>query len=107
LQLAEVEKNGGAAMQATSVAATCRKVTEELIRLRTAVQSVVPSDTLISFHFDDRLHINIDVRDFSDLAKAETRLPELADGIFSNLRRSLADHHSFRHRLTAEVEADR
>ncbi len=105
--MAEIDKNGGANLQTASVAATCRKVTEELIRLRTAVQSVVPSDTLISFHFDDRLHINIDVRDFSDLAKAETRLPELADGIFSNLRRSLADHHSFRHRLTAEVEADR
>ncbi len=94
-------------MKAATVAATCRKVTEELIRLRTAVQSVVPSDTSISFHFDDRLHINIDVRDLADLARAETLLPTVADGIFSNLRRSLADRHSFRHRLTAEVEAER
>jgi 2-polyprenyl-6-methoxyphenol hydroxylase-like FAD-dependent oxidoreductase len=102
-----MEKHGGGSLQGTSVAATCRKVTEELMRLRRAVQSVVPGDTLISFHFDDRLHINIDVRDLCDLAKAETRLPAIADGIFSNLRRSLADHHSFRHRLTAEVEAER
>jgi hypothetical protein len=92
-------------MKSDAVAATCRKVTEELIRLRTAVQSVVPSDTSISFHFDDRLRINIDVRDLGDLVRAETLLPSIADGIFSNLRRSLADHHSFRHRLTAEVEA--
>jgi hypothetical protein len=94
-------------MQADPVAATCRKVTEELNRLRAAVKSVVPTDTLISFHFDDRLRINIDVRDLTDLARAETLLPSIAHGIFSNLRRSLADHHSFRHRLTAEVDAER
>jgi hypothetical protein len=102
--LTQDETSSDPAMQGTSVAATCRKVTEELIRLRSAVQSVVPTDTLISFHFEDRLHVNIDLRSLEDLARAETLLPSLADGIFSNLRRSLADRHSFRHRLTAEVE---
>ncbi len=105
--MAQEETNSGALTQTATVVATCRKVTGELIRLRTAVQSVVPSDTRISFHFDDRLHINLDVRDLGDLARAETLLPLIADGIFSNLRRSIADHHSFRHRLTAEVEAER
>ncbi len=105
--MAQEETNSGAPMQSATVAATCRKVTEELIRLRAALQSVVPSDTRISFRFDDPLHINIDVRDLGDLARAETLLPSIDDGIFSNLRRSIADHHSFRHRLTAEVEAER
>jgi hypothetical protein len=90
-------------MQSATVASTCRKVIEELTRLREAVQSIVPGDTSISFRFDDRLHINIDMRDSNDLARVETVLPSVAGGIFSNVRRSLADHHSFRHRLTAEV----
>ncbi len=105
--MAQEETSGGPSTQADGLAGTCRKVTEELIRLRTVVQSVVPRDTLISFHFDDKLHINIDVRDLEDLARAETLLPSIGDRIFSNLRRSLADRHSFRHRLTAEVEAAR
>ncbi len=101
--LTQEETNGGVPMRAAAVASSCRKVTEELMRLRAAVQLVVPGDTLISFHFGDRLHINIDMRDLRDLARTETLLPSVAHGIFSNLRRSLADHHSFRHRLRAEV----
>ena len=101
--MADVEQHQGMGVAAPSVTTRCRKVTEELTGLRTAVQAIVPGDTAISFHFDERRLIHIDVRDLRDLARAETLLPTIEGGIFSNLRRTLADHHSFRHRLTADV----
>ena len=101
--MAQEELDGGGPAAGASVASKCLKISEELRELRSTLLSIVPGDALISFRFDDRLHINIDLRDLRDLARVEALLPSLANGVFSNLRRSLVEHHSFRHRLTAEV----
>ena len=100
--MADEQQAQGVSLEVGTITSTCRKVIEQLSSLRDEVKSIVPTDTRISFHFDDRLHINIDVRDQQDLTRLEASLPSLANGVFKNIRRSLADHHSFRHRLTAE-----
>lgn len=101
--MSQEQANSAASPHAAEVTTRCRKVIEELADLRASVQALVPGDTAISFFYDGRLHINIDLRDLRDVERAESFLPNVADGIFSNIRRSMADHHSFRHRLTAEV----
>jgi hypothetical protein len=95
--------NGGVRLPAPGSFSSGGRVSEQLSGLRSAVESIVPGDARISFRFEDRLRINIDVRDLRDVARAETLLPTLAHGIFFNVQRALADQ-SFRHRLTAEVQ---
>jgi hypothetical protein len=86
--LTQQETNGGAAMRAAALASSCRIGDRRADAARAAIQSIVPGDTLISFHFDDRLHITVNMRNLRDLARTETLLPSVAHGIFSNLRRS-------------------
>lgn len=101
--MANEQQAQGVSHEVGTITSKCRKVIEQLSSLRDAVKSIVPADTVVSFQFDDRLHVNIDMRDLQELARLEASLPSLANGIFTNLRRSLADHQPFRHRLTAEV----
>lgn len=78
-------------------------VSDELSRIRSAVQTLSPSDAAIGFEYDGRLRINIDVRSLEELARLETLLPGAFDGLFSNIQRRLVEHHPFLHRLTATV----
>lgn len=78
-------------------------VSEELGRIRSAVQALSPADAAIGFEYDGRLRINIDVRSLEDVARLETLLPGVCEGLFSNMRRGLVEHHPFLHRLTATV----
>ena len=78
-------------------------VSDELGRIRSAVQALSPADAAIGFEYDGRLRINIDVRSLEDLTRLETLLPGAFDGLFFNLQRRLVEHHPFLHRLTATV----
>jgi hypothetical protein len=79
-------------------------VSDELARITTAVSAIAPQDADITFEYDGKLRINIDIRKLEDLAKVETLLPGLCGGIFSNLQRGLVENHPFLHRLTALVD---
>jgi hypothetical protein len=79
-------------------------ISDELNRIMGAVRSVCPEDADLSFGFDGKLQMHIDVRKLEDVARVETLLPTLCGGIFSNLQRGLVDNRPFFHRVTALVE---
>ena len=78
-------------------------VSDELNRIQGAVLSVCPTDSDVTFEFDGKLRINIDVRQLDDVARIETLLPTLCGGIFSDMQRGLVDNRPFFHRVTALV----
>ena len=84
--------------------ATDRPVSSELDRITAAVRSLCPKDTQISFEYDGRLQMNLDIRGLEEVARMETLLPGLCGGIFSNLQRGLVDNRPFLHRLTVVVD---
>ena len=79
-------------------------VSDELARLRSAVGEISPKDAHVSFEFDGRLHLHVDVRNLEDVGRLEVLLPTLCGSIFSNVQRGLVDNHPFLHRLTALVD---
>ena len=79
-------------------------VSDELNRIIGAVRSICPTDAVISFEYDGKLQINIDIRKLEDLARVEGMLPSLCGGIFSHLQRGIVDNRPFFHRLTAYVD---
>jgi hypothetical protein len=78
-------------------------VTDELNRIRDAVQALCPAGATITFEYDTRLRINIDTRRMENLTRLETLLPTTCNGLFSKIQRGLVDNHPFLHRLSAEV----
>ena len=78
-------------------------VSDELNKLVSEIRSYAPSNAIVSFAVNGKLHINIDVRDIDDLTRLESLLPSLWGGILSNVQRGLVDKHPFLHRLTALV----
>lgn len=79
------------------------EVTDELSRLRSMVREICPPDAMISFDFDDRLHLHIDVRDKIDVALIEARLPTLGSGLFYGITHGSTPLHHFFHRVSALV----
>jgi hypothetical protein len=78
-------------------------VTDELNRIREAVQALCPAGAVITFEYDTRLRMNIDTRRMENLARLETLLPTACNGLFSKIQRGSVDNHPFLHRLSAEV----
>ena len=62
-----------------------------------------PPDAMISFDFDGRLHVHIDVRKREDIAMIEEVLPPLGMGLFHGLKRSATPNRPFFHRISALV----
>ena len=81
-----------------------RPVSDELDRIGKVVRSLCPKDTLISFEYDGRLHMHLDIRGLEEVARMETLLPTLEGGIFSDFQRGLVDNRPFLHRLTVRVD---
>jgi hypothetical protein len=78
-------------------------VSDELGKLMGTLREHCSPEAVISFQFDGKLHVHIDVRDMEEIARLESILPSLCGGAFSELQRGLAAHHSFFHRLSARV----
>lgn len=78
-------------------------VTEELNRILTLLRDECPTGSQISFDFDGRLHVHIDVRNREDIPTIETRLPTLGLGLFHGISRGNTPHHPFFHRVSALV----
>lgn len=68
------------------------------------LKAACPEQATISFDFDGRLHVHIDVHHLEDLLKVEAMLPVLGAGIFHDLTRGDTPHHPFSHRLSAIVD---
>lgn len=79
-------------------------ITDELNKILDMLTGTCPKDAVISFDFDRRLHVHIDVRSFEDILKVEGILPILGGGIFRDISRGDTPHRSFHHRLSAIVD---
>lgn len=79
-------------------------ITDELNKVLTMLQGACPKDAIISFDFDGRLHVHVDVHSFEDLLKVEGILPILGGGTFHDLTRGETPHRPFHHRLSAIVD---
>lgn len=60
-------------------------VTDELNKILTMLKGACPESAIISFDFDGRLHVHVDVHSFEDLLKIEGVLPILGGGMFHGL----------------------
>jgi hypothetical protein len=78
-------------------------VSDELNRIMTMVVDACSPDAKVSFAFDGRLHLFVDVRTIEEIVAAELILPGLGGGMFHEIQRSQAPRHGFGHRLTALV----
>lgn len=79
--------------------------TDELNRILAILRDICPRDAHISFDFDGRLHVHIDVRNREEITVIEATLPTLGHGLFHSLSRGSTPHHPFFHRLSALVSA--
>jgi len=62
-----------------------------------------PSGSHISFDFDGRLHVHIDVHKREDVSIVEMILANLGLGLFHGISRGGTPHHPFFHRVSALV----
>jgi len=79
-------------------------VTDELNKILEMLRGACPKGAVISFDFDGRLHVHVDVHSFEDLLRAEGIIPLLGGGMFHDISRGDTPHHSFHHRLSAIVD---
>jgi hypothetical protein len=95
------EKSGD--IQPIRGSAPTMAVSKELARLTNVLRDHCPADAVITFEYSGALHLHVDVRRLEDVTKMEALLPSLCGGIFQNVQRGLAAHHSFFHRISALV----
>lgn len=79
-------------------------VTDELNKILAMLKGACPEGAIVSFDFDGRLHVHVDVHSFEDLLKVEGILPILGGGMLHDLTRGETPHHPFHHRLSAIVD---
>jgi hypothetical protein len=79
-------------------------VSDELSKLLTLLRDSLPAEATISFLFDGKLQVRIDVRQLEQVLAIEMILPTLGAGIFHDVQRGQAPNHSFMHRVTARVD---
>lgn len=79
-------------------------ISDELRRIMTMIQEVCPPEAVISFHFDEKLYVHIDVRNMEYVTGIEAILPKLGAGLFHDIRRGPTPHRPFLHRVSALVE---
>jgi hypothetical protein len=79
-------------------------VSDELNRLLDLLRGALPEEATVSFLFDGKLTVRIDVRKLEQVLAIEMVLPTLGAGIFHDIQRGQAPNHSFMHRVTARVD---
>jgi len=79
-------------------------VSGELGRILDILEEAFPDASKVTFEFDGRLHVHIDLRAREQLGIVEERLPYLGGGrLFSDLRRGKTPNHAFLQRISALV----
>ncbi|WP_336960414.1 hypothetical protein [Sphingobium aquiterrae] len=79
-------------------------LTDELNKILDMLTSACPEGAIISFDFDGKLHVHVDVHSFEDILKVEGALPILGGGMFHAISRGETPHRPFHHRLSAIVD---
>ena len=67
------------------------------------IRGALPEVAGVSFSFDSRLQLHIDVRKREDVTLVELVLPGLESGRFQAVSRGRTPGHPFHHRITAFV----
>jgi hypothetical protein len=80
-------------------------VTDELNRIVGLLRDIVPSDATISFDFNGKLQVHIDLARREDVTLVEALLPRVGAGLFQDLRRSSTPHRPFSHRVSAVMNS--
>jgi hypothetical protein len=80
-------------------------VTDELNRIVALLREALPGDVAVSFSFDGKLLVHIDLPRREDVISIEALLPKLDGGLFHNLSRSATPHRRFSHRVSALVSS--
>ncbi len=78
-------------------------VSDELNWILTMLREACPQGAQISFDFDGKLHVHIDVRKREEVAIIEMILPKLGVGLFHGISLGGTPHHPFFHRVSALV----
>src|SRR3546814_15542860 len=73
------------------------------LKILDMLTSACPEGAIISFDFDGKLHVHVDVHSFEDILKVEGALPILGGGMFYAISRGETPHRPFHHRLSAIV----
>ena len=80
-------------------------VSDELGRLSDLLRSVCPPETQISFSFEGRLQVHLDVRQREHVMFVKMVLPTLEAGRFEDITIGGKPGHPFHHRISANVRA--
>jgi hypothetical protein len=80
-------------------------VSDELSRIMALLQEACPPETIITFGFDGRLQVHIDVRKREHVMFVEMVLPTLEAGLFHGISLGGTPRHPFYHRVSAIVAA--
>jgi hypothetical protein len=85
--------------------ATRCAMTEELGGILRTVREKCPADACISFDFDGRLHLYVDVRTSDQVSNVERARAGTRIGMFHSFTRGKTPHHPFYRRLSAVIDA--
>jgi hypothetical protein len=80
-------------------------VRDELSRIMGLLHHACPPESYVSFTFDGRLQVHIDVRKREHVTLVQTALPRLNAGLFHSINIGGTPRHPFYHRVSALVEA--
>jgi hypothetical protein len=79
-------------------------ISDELGSLHKAVEDACPPASIVSFVFDGRLRIAVDVHTFEEASEVEALLPAIGGGVFHDVARGNTPGMSFRRRVSALVD---
>jgi hypothetical protein len=80
-----------------------RPVCDQLDRIVEMLRRACPPDTEITFSYDGRLQVHIDVRKREHVMYVEMVLPTLEPGLFDGVSLGGTPRHPFHHRVSALV----
>lgn len=79
-------------------------ISVELESLRKTVEDASPPASIVSFYFDGRLHVAVDVHTYEEASEVEALLPSIGGGVFHDPSRGNTPGMSFRRRVSALVD---
>jgi hypothetical protein len=80
-----------------------RTATQELNKIRALVRDACPVAREVSFDFDERLLVHIDVRKLEEVTLVQAVLPTVGMGMFQKISLGKTPFRPFSHRISAEV----
>jgi hypothetical protein len=78
-------------------------VSDELGRIVALLRAACPPDSTISFDFDGRLQVHLDIRKREEVLLIQATLPMLEAGLFEIVNLGNTPGRPFFHRITANV----